>query len=317
MRRIDPYLAALFGCVALASVLPARGVFATALGYLTSAAVALLFLLYGARLSPQDAWEGAKNVKLHALVLAFTYVLFPLLGLLLAPLVPSVLSPEQYVGFVFLCVLPSTVQSSIAFTSIARGNVAAALCAASISNLLGVLITPLFVGLLLSKQGGALPGGAIQKLFLSLMLPFFVGQLLRPRISGWVAKHKQLLGYVDRSSILLVVYSAFSAGVVSGMWSSVSWSALAIITLLCSALLALVLAISTFASRLLAFSKADEIAIVMCGSKKSLVSGLPMATVLFPAATVGMTVLPIMLFHQIQLLVCAFLARRYGARADA
>lgn len=315
--RIDPYLAALFGCVALATLLPARGSAAVAVSYLTSAAISLLFLLYGARLSPRDAWEGAKNVKLHALVLAFTYVLFPLLGLTLGPLVPRLLSAEQYVGFIFLCALPSTVQSSIAFTSIARGNVAAALCAASLSNLLGVVITPLLVGLLLSKQGVELPEGAIRKLVLQLLLPFFLGQLLRPRIGGLLTRHKQLLGYVDRGSILLVVYAAFSESVVAGIWQLVSPLSLLLLVALSCALLVLVLALSTWMSRRLSFSVEDEITIVMCGSKKSLASGLPMATVLFAPATLGMTVLPIMLFHQIQLMVCAWLARRYAERPAA
>lgn len=313
--RIDPYLAALFGCVALASFLPARGAPAVALGYLTTFAIALLFFLYGARLSPKDAWEGARQLKLHALVLAFTYVLFPLLGLALSLLVPHLLTPELYVGFVFLCALPSTVQSSIAFTSIAHGNVAAALCAASASNLLGVLVTPLLVQLLLAKQGVALPSGAITKLVLQLLLPFFLGQLLRPLVGGFVTRHRQTLSYLDRGSILLVVYSAFSAGVVAGIWQTLSPLALTWVLALSTLLLFLVLALTTVVSRRLHFSREDEVAIVMCGSKKSLASGLPMASVLFPAATVGITVLPIMLFHQVQLMVCAVLARRYAERA--
>ncbi|MEY4508060.1 MAG: hypothetical protein RLZZ450_182 [Pseudomonadota bacterium] len=314
LKRFDPYIAAIFSCVLLASVFPAQGAAADALDLIVDAAIALLFFLYGARLSPKDAWEGARNLRLHAVVLAFTYLLFPLLGLLTQVLVPSVLTPELYVGVVFLCCLPSTVQSSIAFTSIARGNVAAALCAASLSNLLGVVLAPLLVGLLLSKQGMTFSTSAIQKLVLQLLLPFVLGQLLRPRIAGFVLRHKQVLSYVDRSSILLVVYAAFSEGVVAGIWQRISGLSLGLLLLLTSVLLALVLAITTLASRRLGFSKADEITIVMCGSKKSLASGVPIATVLFPPATVGIAVLPLMLFHQLQLVVCAWLARRYAER---
>jgi sodium/bile acid cotransporter 7 len=313
--RIDPYIAAIFGCVALASVAPARGGVALFFDHVTDLAIATLFFLYGARLSPKDAWAGARNVRLHLLVLAFTFVVFPLLGLLTQLLVPTVLAPELYVGVIFLCALPSTVQSSIAFTSIARGNVAAALCAASASNLLGVIITPLLVGLLLSKQGVTFSTSSIQKLVLQLLVPFFLGQLLRPWLSSFVARHKQVLSYVDRGSILLVVYSAFSEGVVAGIWQRISPAALGLLLLGVSLLLALVLGLTTFASRRLGFSREDEITIVMCGSKKSLASGIPIATVLFPAATVGLTVLPLMLFHQVQLVVCAWLAKRYAERA--
>jgi len=315
--RIDPYIAAIFGCVALASVLPARGTGAVVVDALTDGAIALLFFLYGARLSPKDAWEGARHVRLHVLVLAFTYVLFPLVGLFTVLLVPWLLTHELYVGMVFLAVLPSTVQSSIAFTSVARGNVAAALCAASASNLLGVLITPVLAGLLLSQQGVTLSGSAVQRLVLQLILPFFLGQVLRRFIGGFVTRHKRALGLVDRGSILLVVYSAFSEGVVAGIWDRLSPASLSAVLLVCTLLLALVLTVTTYVSRALRFSVEDEITIVMCGSKKSMASGLPMASVLFPASVVSMAVLPLMLFHQIQLVACAWLARRYAARPEA
>jgi solute carrier family 10 (sodium/bile acid cotransporter), member 7 len=312
--RIDPYIAAIFGCVVLASVLPAHGLGAALVGHTISVAIVALFFLYGVRISPTDALEGARHLKLHALVLAFTYLVFPLLGLLALPLSPWPLAPELYVGLIFLCALPSTVQSSIAFTSIARGNVAAALCAASLSNLLGVVITPVLVGLLLSKQGVTFSTSSIQKLVLQLLVPFFAGQLLRRWLVDFVTRNKQVLGYVDRGSILLVVYGAFSEGVVSGLWSRISLSALALVFVLSSLLLAAVLLLTTFAARRLGFDKPDEITIVMCGSKKSLASGVPIASVLFPPAQVGVTVLPLMVFHQLQLVVCAWLARRYASR---
>jgi solute carrier family 10 (sodium/bile acid cotransporter), member 7 len=314
LLRIDPYIAAIFGCVLLASVFPAHGLGAVLVGHAIDVAIVALFFLYGVRISPQDALEGARNLKLHALVLAFTYLVFPLLGLLTLPLSGSLLAPELYVGLIFLCALPSTVQSSIAFTSIARGNVAAALCAASASNLLGVVITPVLVGLLLSKQGVSFSSSSIEKLVLQLLLPFFVGQLVRRWILGFVTKHKQVLGYVDRGSILLVVYGAFSEGVVSGLWSRISLAEFAVVFLLAALLLAIVLTLTTLISRRLGFSTEDEITIVMCGSKKSLASGVPIATVLFPPAAVGVTVLPLMVFHQLQLVVCAWLARRYAHR---
>jgi solute carrier family 10 (sodium/bile acid cotransporter), member 7 len=208
-------------------------------------------------------------------------------------------------------VLPSTVQSSIAFTSIARGNVPAALCAATASNLIGMLLTPLLAGLLLSAQGGFSIKG-IGDILLQLMLPFAAGQLSRPLIGDWAQRNKQLLGMVDRGSILLVVYTAFSEGVTQGIWHQLGLGDLGRLLAIDAALLAAVLAITTYGSRLLGFSRADEVTIVFCGSKKSLASGLPMASVLLAGQSVGLIVLPLMLFHQIQLMVCAWLAKRYG-----
>lgn len=308
---IDPYIAAIVGMVGLASVLPAHGSGAVVAGYASDAAIALLFFLHGARLSPQAAWAGASNWRLHVAILASTFVLFPALGLGARALFPALLAPPLWTGLILLCALPSTVQSSIAFTSIARGNVAAALCAATASNLLGMAVTPVLIGLLLSAQGGFSVQGALG-IVLQLLLPFAAGQLARSWIGDWALRHKTLLGLVDRGSILLVVYAAFSEGVTQGIWHEVGLAELARLVAVDAALLAAVLAITTYGSRLLGFSRADEAAIVFCGSKKSLASGLPMASVLLAGQSLGLIVLPLMLFHQIQLMACAALAKRYA-----
>jgi len=308
---IDPYIAAIVGMVGLASLLPAHGGGAVVAGHVTTAAIALLFFLHGARLSPQAALAGAWHWRLHAVVLACTFVLFPLLGLAARALLPGLLTPPLWTGVILLCALPSTVQSSIAFTSIARGNVPAALCAATASNLLGMALTPLLVGLLLGARGGVSLHGA-GAIVLQLLLPFAAGQLARPWLGAWALRHKALLGLVDRGSILLVVYAAFSEGVTQGIWHQLGLADLARLLAVDAALLAAVLAITTYGSRLLGFSRADEVTIVFCGSKKSLASGLPMATVLLAGQSVGLIVLPLMLFHQIQLMVCATLAKRYA-----
>ncbi|QUQ71427.1 bile acid:sodium symporter family protein [Kutzneria sp. CA-103260] len=315
--RVDPYIVALLVTVAVASLLPASGAVATGFGHATTIAIGLLFFLYGARLSTREAIDGLKHWRLHGLVFLATFVLFPLLGLLCRLLVPWALTPELWTGLMFLCCLPSTVQSSIAFTSIARGNVAAAICSASFSNLIGIVLTPLLVTLFLFTGAGGVSFGAIRDIMVQLLAPFIAGQLLRRWIGGFITKHKKVLGYVDRGSILLVVYAAFSEGVVAGIWGRLSWVSLAVLLVVNAVLLAVVMVVTTFAARRLKFCTEDEIAIVFCGSKKSLASGLPMGTVLFPAATVGLAVLPLMLFHQLQLMVCAWLARRYGARKEA
>ncbi|KQZ33964.1 MULTISPECIES: bile acid:sodium symporter family protein [Caulobacter] len=310
--KIDGYILALFGMVVLASVLPVRGEAAMIVGWVVKIAIALLFFLHGAKLSREAVVAGLTHWRLHLTILAFTFVLFPALGLLISR--SGVLSPTLSSGMLFLCCLPSTVQSSIAFTSIGRGNVAAAVCAASASNLLGIFLTPVLVGVLMQAHGDVGGWDSVQSIVVQLLVPFVAGQLLRPWVGPWIEKHKALVGQVDRGSILLVVYSAFSAAVVGGIWKIVSIPELFLLLAVCAALLAVVMAATVFGSRALGFSKPDEVAIVFCGSKKSLATGVPMAGILFPGATAGILVLPLMLFHQIQLMACSVIAQRYGAR---
>jgi sodium/bile acid cotransporter 7 len=322
MRRFaaifDAFLLALAATVAIAALLPAHGHAAEIVSLAAKSAIALLFFLYGARLSPQQAWQGVRQWRLHLLVLATTFAVFPVLGLAARVLVPSVLTPDLYNGVLFLCLVPSTVQSSIAFTSIARGHVSAAIVSASLSNILGMVLTPLLVVLLMNTSGAVhVDGTAIRDIMLQLVLPFGVGQLLRPAIGGLITRHAALLKIVDRGSILLVVYTAFSMGVVEGIWGSVDVRQLILVSIVATALLAVVLAATTFTGRVGPLERGDAIVLLFCGSKKSLASGLPMALVFFPAATVGLTMLPLMIFHQIQLVVCATIASRLGRLADA
>jgi sodium/bile acid cotransporter 7 len=313
----DSFTVMLLCSVAIASVLPCQGQAAVVFSNITTVAIGLLFFLHGAKLSREAMVSGLTNWRLHLLVLASTFVMFPLLGLAIKPLATSVLPPELYVGILFLCTLPSTVQSSIAFTSVAKGNVAAAVCSASASNFAGIFITPLLVGTLI-VQGAAAPGGSTMDAVLSivkqLLLPFLAGQFLRPWIGAWVDRHKPMLKIVDQGSILLVVYTAFSESVNEGLWHKLSLPTLVGLGVLCCVLLAIALGLATFASRRMGFSREDEITIVFCGSKKSLSSGVPMAKVLFAPGALGMVILPVMLFHQIQLMVCAVLAARWAER---
>jgi solute carrier family 10 (sodium/bile acid cotransporter), member 7 len=314
--RIDPFLAAILATVGFAFLLPARGGAATTVGWLTDVAIALLFFMHGARLSPEAAFAGARHWRLHAMVFLATFALFPLLGLAAHAAVPGLLPAPLWAGIILLSALPSTVQASIAFTSVAGGNVPAALCSASASNLLGVVLTPVIAGFLLTGHGADLSVRSIFTLVLQLLVPFAAGQCLRPWIGDFVARHPRALKCVDYGSILLIVYSAFSHGVVNGIWHQVDALQLVLLALVDAALLAAVITILTFASRWLGFSRPDQITIVFCGSKKSLASGLPIATVLF-AGHVGLVILPVMVFHQIQLMVCASLAQRYAARSKA
>jgi len=306
----------LLAVVAAASIFPAQGDVAAVLKVVTMVMIGVLFFLHGAKLSRAAIIAGATHWRLHLLVLLCTFALFPVLALLFKPGILLLLTPELYLGILFLCLLPSTVQSSIAFTAAARGNVPAAVCSASVSSLLGIVLTPLLVNVAMPASSGA--GASLDSVLMivyQLLLPFVAGQIARRWIGGWVDRHKSLVRGVDQGSILLVVFSAFSAAVVEGLWSRVPPAMLVNLILVCIVLLAVVMLVVTWLARRFGFSKPDEITIVFCGSKKSLATGIPLAHVLIPAASISMVVLPLMLFHQIQLIVCAVIAGRYARRA--
>lgn len=313
---IDTYMLLLLGTVALGLLLPLSGVAAKALQLATWWAVVLLFFLYGAKLDAASVRAGLLNWRLQGLTFAATYVLFPAIGLGLAAIFGTVLGPELTLGLLFLAVLPSTVQSSIAFTSIAGGNVPAAICAASLSNLIGVVLTPLLVTRLLHQEGVTVSFDAVQRIAVQILLPFVVGQVLRAWIGGFVQRHKLLTMVVDRGSILLIVYSAFGAGTVAGVWSAIPASGLLLCFAVVLLFLALAMGIMVAAGRVFGLSGPDRAVLFFCGSTKSLASGLPIAYAIFPAATVGATVLPVMIYHMTQLLVCSAVAQRQ-ARALA
>jgi sodium/bile acid cotransporter 7 len=316
--RIDPFLLWLIATVAGASLLPVRGSAATLVDILADCAIALLFFLHGAKLSRNAIRQGAGNWRLHLLVFASTYILFPIVGITLALLMQGWVDPVLASGLLYLTLLPSTVQSSIAFTAIAGGNVAAAVCSASLSNLIGIVLTPLLVALALhvDGSGGSAALHSIQSIALQLLLPFAAGHLMRPLIGGFIDRNKGILAPVDRGSILLVVYSAFSAAVVGGIWTQVGISDLLILLALSSLILAIVMGVNIGVARLFRLPREDAIVLLFCGSKKSLVSGVPMAGALFPAAQVGPLILPLMIFHQLQLFLCAALAMRFRRQKE-
>ena len=301
--------------VLLAVIAPARGDFAETFGQLTNVAIAFLFFLYGARLSTQEALNGLKHWRLHLTILAFTFVVYPLIGIALRPLT-AFISHDMYLGILFLTLVPSTVQSSVAFTSIAKGNVAGAIVSASTSNLVGVFITPSLVMLLMGTGGGVhIDTSVFGEIALLLLAPFILGQLTR----RWVGKFAQSKAtkVVDRGSIAMVVYSAFSKGVVDGIWSSISIWELAFLVAFAAIFVAFMLWLTKKVSEKLGFKRADTVAIEFCGSKKSLATGLPMASVIFASGgtSLGLLILPLMIYHQVQLMMCSWLASRYAQRA--
>ncbi|WP_412475446.1 bile acid:sodium symporter family protein [Gordonia sp. LUNF6] len=315
---IDGFVLSILLAVVVAAVFPARGAFADVMDWVVTILIGLLFFLYGARLHPREALDGLTHWRLHLTILSFTFVLFPIIGLVLLPPLTPVIGDQLAHGVLYLTLVPSTVQSSIAFTSIARGNVAGAIVSASASNLLGVFVTPLLVVLLMSSEAGVhITAASVTKIVLEILVPFIAGQLCRPLVAGFLTKYAAPTKYVDRSSIVVVVYVAFSEGVVSGMWSIVSvWDVIAVCLLSLVFVIAM-LALTGWLPKRLGFSREDTIAIQFCGTKKSLATGLPLASVMFAGSAVGFIVLPLMIFHQIQLILCSMLASRYEKQALA
>ncbi len=313
----DKFTSMLIVTILFASVLPVHGEFAEWFALATKFAVGLLFFLHGARLSREAVIAGITHWRLHLAVLSSTFILFPILGLVAGWSVPGLSQSAFYTGILFLCVLPSTVQSSIAFTSIAGGNVSAAIVSASASNIFGMFLTPLLVGLLFAvKGGGGISVDALESILLQLLAPFVLGQILQPWIGSFMRRHGKALGFVDRGSILMVVYLAFSEAVVEGLWRTVSWDDLGVMVGVNIVLLVAVLLATWYGSKWLGFNRPDRITIMFCGSKKSLASGAPMASAIFAGANVGSIVLPLMLFHQIQLMACAVIARKLADHKD-
>jgi len=316
LLKIDSFLLILIIIVITATLFPCEGNIKVFFEYLTTFAIGLLFFMHGAKLSFPAIIDGVKHWRLHITIFAVTFLIFPVLGLTLQIFVPTLLSDNLYLGFIYLCTLPATVQSAIAFTSIARGNVAAAICSASASTLLGVFVTPILIGILMHTQSASSMNivDAIVSIMLKLMLPFIVGHISRRWIGNWIDYNRKIINKTDRLSILLVVYVAFSDAVINGIWHQIDALSFVEIIIFSLLLLIIIIAITTYGARLLGFNKEDEITIVFCGSKKSLASGIPMASVIFPVSIMGIMVLPLMIFHQVQLMVCAVLAARYAKR---
>ncbi|MFW1939304.1 bile acid:sodium symporter family protein [Acinetobacter junii] len=314
LLALDRFTILLVLMVLLATLLPISGQLAYYFNILTTVAIAVLFFLHGAKLSREAVIEGILHWRMHALVFIFTFLIFPLIGLLSRPVLEPVLGQQLYWGFLFMCFLPSTVQSSIAFTSMAKGNVAGAVCSASFSNIIGMFITPILVSyfILGQSQHDFDPTKSIVQITLLLLVPFIFGQLLRPFIFPQMRKFPSVVKVFDQGSILMVVYGAFSSAVVAGLWQQVSGITLIYLTLACSVLLTIVMLLALYLPKWLGFNQADQITIFFCSSKKTLASGVPMAQILFIGQPLGMIVLPIMIFHQIQLMVCGVIANQWS-----
>ncbi|MFP4595990.1 bile acid:sodium symporter family protein [Ralstonia sp.] len=318
LSRIDGFIRAMLVMVVLALLFPSLGASSGPLhlDIVTLLGVSLVFFLHGAALSREKIVEGARNWRLHLFVQSCTFVLFPLIGAVILLVCKPFIPAELLLGVFYLCALPSTVSSSVAMTAMARGNVPAAIFNATISGLIGMIATPLLMSFVIQASGAELSvGKALLSVAEQLLLPFVLGQLLRPLVGGFIAKYKAIINKVDREGILLIVFNSFADSTHAGVWSKYPWETIVAVAIMSGALLFVVLGMTTWIARRFGFGLADEITAVFCGSKKSLANGVPMAKILFAGnPALGLIVLPIMIYHQLQLIVCSTLARKYADR---
>lgn len=282
--------------------------------FTTKAGVALIFFLHGLTLSFAALRAGALNWRLHALVQGSTFLLFPLIGLALIAGLDGRIAPELALGLFFLCALPSTVSSSVAMTAMARGNIAGAVFNATLSSVVGIVLTPLWVTWVMKTSGVSQPiGPVVLNLFQWLVLPLLLGQALRPWLGAWAQQYKAKISLIDRLTILLLIYTSFCDSFQQHVWSGRGWGQLLFLAILCGVLFALVMVIMALVSRTLGFTREDRITAMFCGSKKTLASGIPMAKLIFGAHPgFGLILLPIMIYHPLQLILCGLLAQRWG-----
>ena len=281
---------------------------------LTKAGVALIFFLHGMSLSFEAMKQGAMNWRLHAFIQIAVFLLFPAIGLGLMFLTKGWLSDDLRLGLFYLCALPSTVSSSIALTAAAGGNVPGAVFNATLSSLLGIFLTPLWIKVVWQGSGASMPLGAIVlDLTLWLVLPLIVGQILRKWLAAWAKRNKSWIGVIDRLTILLLIYTSFCDSFVFGVWTkhgSIAVVASAVISVI---LFYFVLYVLGIVSDRFRFNREDRIAALFCGSKKSMATGVPMAQLMFGAnPALGLILLPIMIYHPFQLIVCGILANNWA-----
>ena len=316
--RPDGFLIAIALSVAAAFAAPAIGMSHGVLhmGSVTDIGVALVFFLHGAAISPATMRAAVTNWRLHAVIQASTYCLFPVIGLIVWRFGLQWLGSDLALGFFFLCAISSTISSSVAMTALGRGNVAGAIFNATLSGLIGMALTPLLMSAIIADgHSGGQVLGQIEGILGKLLLPFAAGQILRGWIQSVLDRHKALIGKVDRMVIVMIVYTAFCDAAAAGTWTHDNAVALVKVFVLCVVTLAFALIATTVAARWLGLSKEDEIAAVFCGSKKSLANGAPIGKVLFGATpALSLILVPLLLYHQAQLVVCAILARRYAER---
>ena len=276
----------------------------------------LIFFFYGLKLSPNKLKAGLKNWKLHILVQLATFLIFPLIVIVFKPLFSSENSALIWLAFFFIAALPSTVSSSVVMVSIAKGNIPAAIFNASISGIIGVVITPLWMGLFLNNEQADFDFTSIYtKLIVQIILPVILGVLLQRYFGAFAQKHSAKLTMFDKSIILLIIYKSFAESFYEGVFSSVSLLDLFGLLIAVISLFFVVYYLIGFIAKRLHFSLEDRITAQFCGTKKSLVHGTVFSKILFGnMLSLGIILLPLMLFHATQIVIVSFIASKLSKR---
>jgi sodium/bile acid cotransporter 7 len=312
--KIDSFVPAIVATVFLAWLFPGWGGAQSPLplGTISSIGVSLIFFFYGIKLSPEQIKHGLKNWKLHLLVQASTFMLFPVIILFFYPLAQQENDRLLWLSFLFLAALPSTVSSSVVMVSMAKGNVPAAIFNASISGLIGIVVTPLWMGLFMQKAKGdySLQGVYI-KLITEILLPVIAGLLLHKYLGRWALNKKRWLTLFDKSVILLIIFKSFASSFQEKIFHSAGWFYFIIIAVAVTALFYFVLWLTGFLAKRLGFNYQDRITAQYCGTKKSLVHGTVFSKILFAGNFhTGIMLLPLMVYHALQIFIISIMATR-------
>ncbi|MFO7720835.1 MAG: bile acid:sodium symporter [Gillisia sp.] len=309
--KSNGFIIALFGAIILAYLAP-TALRNFPLEIIIDIGIGLIFFFYGLKLAPADLKLGFLNYPSHILIQLTTFVLFPLLTFLFIPVFEGGIQSELWLALFFLGVLPSTVSSSVVMVAIAKGNLPTAIFNASISGLIGILVTPLWLSLFLMKTGDFAIVAIITKLLLQIVFPLLIGLLLQRWLGNFARKNGRKLSLFDKSVIILIVYSSFSNSFNSNLLESIKMMDLLKISIIVVILFFAVYGITGYACKLLGFNLRDTITVRFAGTKKSLVHGSVMAKIIFgSSASLGLLLLPIMLYHVLQLLLVAVFAERY------
>lgn len=310
----DRFIIVLLAMVGVAAVLPATGQALELLATISTICIVTLFFVHGARLSRSAVIGGFTRIRLHLVIIAFTFLVFPLLGLALTTIAAPFIDEAFIPGILFLCALPTTVASSIAMVSMARGNVAASVIAAAFSSMLGVVLTPLMFAALLSTSGAPIDLSGIGKVVMILAVPFAIGQLCRPLVGAWIEAYPAIGRSLDRLTILLAIYVALSAAVGGGLLAGLGLSRFLLLLAAMLALLVLVIVTAMLVARLFRFDYGDGTALLFAAMQKSVISGTPMARILFPGAEAGLIIVPLLVYYVPMMTVSAIMAARMGAQ---
>lgn len=310
LGRIDPLVRIIAAALILATIIPVQGESKAIAQAIANSAVFLLFFLNGVRLPRQEVVRGIANWRLLLPLALFVFLAMTAAGWLAMQLTAMFLPPLLAVGFLYLGVLPSTVQSATAYSSISGGNVAISVVAAALLNVAGVFISAPLFSALAGGEGVAMGTDALVKVFTILLLPFILGQMSQRWLAGWFGGHKTVTALVDRGSIGIAVYVAFSGAVVEGVWSRIAPTDWAVLISVAGLMLLFAFSGAWLASGLLRLARADRIAFLYAGAQKSIAMGAPLATVLFAHDVAGIVLIPLLTYHFGQMIVSAFVAAR-------